>query len=192
MFRSGKSIGDSLIQRGILTPEQVEAVLQHCESTGISFTQAGIELGHLKNDRASSLRRGHADFFHLNTAYFPKDTRTLLTQGAILKYGALPLGTKAAYGFVRAKLVVNVGFLDPRRKESIRSIEAMVREQVGVRLKSIRPFFLLPDQFLSVLESAYGVHASSIAGLELSQVDTSLWEYVNSLHPKSPTPGAPS
>lgn len=192
MFRSGKSIGDSLVQRGILTPEQAEAVLQHCEATGLPFTQAGIELGHLKNDRASSLRRGHADFFQLNTTYFPQDTRDLLTQEAILKYGALPLGTKAAYGLVRAKVVVNVGFLDPRRKESIRSVEAMVSEQLGAKLKSIRPFFLLPDQFLSVLESAYGVQASSIARLELSRVDPSLGEYVRSLHPKAPTPVAPS
>ena len=179
-LRTARHIGDSLVERGILTNDQADQIISHCETTGLNFTAAGEELGILSTQHPSK-RKGGFDFFQLKADFFPESTKRLIPIEKILLFGALPLGTKTIYSVFRSRKVFNIGFLDPLRKESVHAIEIVVKETMTHSYRGIRPYLILPDQFVTVLEKSYGMPQNEIYRRGVSQLEPLLWEYVRNL-----------
>ncbi len=177
-----KKIGEFLIELGVLTEKQVGDVLRHARATGLRFGDAAVHLGMLKTETAvPALDVGYdIDFFHLNPRYFPQVTRNLLSPDALLKFGMLPLGYKMQPGLLRQRKVLNLGFLDPTRKDKVKEGEAEARAAAGETCSGTKVYLILADEFLDVLASVYGVSEDSLRSEKNIAVNPMLLQFLES------------
>jgi hypothetical protein len=108
------------------------------------------------NRLLGKLRR--EDFFNLDPALFPKTTSGLISIETILKFGILPLGFKARAGLFKPGKLLNLGLIDPGKKEALE----IARKEAGPEFKAIKTFLISTDQFLSVLSAHYGLSADQL------------------------------
>lgn len=169
----GLKIGEFLVERGLLTPEQVKQILEYSQRTGLRFGDAGIQLNLLTPKRLAR----NVPFFNLNPDYFPEGTRGVLSVDSVLKLGALPLGIKEEKRWFRpAQTVLNIGLIDPWKRGIIDEVEAAVTPELR-RMHPhlyIKLYLVLADQFLDTVKKAYGVGPSEISQRPAQELDPSL------------------
>ena len=91
----------------------------------------------------------------------------------MIRWGALPLGFKKEYGlFRRGGQTLNVGLLDPGRRDALADIEKAVRAQIPGQRSKV--FLVLADQFLDVLDKVYGVSRAALLRRPEEQLDPTL------------------
>lgn len=117
------------------------------------------------------------EFFHLNPRFFPENTRDYLTLDTILKWGALPLGTKRGlwpFGGKRPRL--NVGFVNPKNRAAVREVKRLVAARPDV--SGVQMFRLDPVEFLEILRAAYGVDRERLLTLAEDAVEPFLLNHL--------------
>lgn len=165
-----KRIGEYLVERKVLTPSEVEQVLEYGRREGLRFGEAGTKLGLLSEESLVKVfgKNYRVDFFHLDARYFPRQTQALISIESVLRYGVLPLGVKTRGLFGKRK-VLNLGMLDPGRLDAVAAVQ---REAQGV--SGTQVFLVLADQFLEVLRSVYGLTEAQIAAKAQAELDPTL------------------
>lgn len=156
-------IGEFLQQKGILTAPQVEQILEHGKRQNLRFGEAGIDLGLLSERKLVEVfgKNYRVDFFHVDPQYFPQETKSVFSVEDILRWGALPLGSKTEYRLFRKGKILNVGLLDPGRQDAKLAIAA-AQEEAGKKYTNLKFFLILADQFLGILQSVYGVDPETL------------------------------
>ena len=176
---STKRIGEFLVDKKVLTPPQVEQVLDYGRRNKLRFGEAAIEMGLLSEAKLISVfgKNYRVDFFHLDARYFPKRTADIVGIDTILKYGVLPLGFKAEYSLFSKGTILNLGLLDPGDKQAIQAAENEARK--SFQFTRTKVFLILADQFLDVVQSTYGLSAVEIAQRSEEDVDRTLSLFVH-------------
>jgi len=100
------------------------------------------------------------EIFHLKPEFFPKTTEEALPVEAVLKYGALLLGFKNTYRYLRPCRYLNIGCLDPRNKGALREIEQIARAHLKIDWNGTHVYQILNDEFIEILKSVYRVPES--------------------------------
>lgn len=175
-------IGEFLVSKKILTPQQAERILEYSKMRGLRFGEAGLELGFLSRESFIQVfgPSFEVDFFHLNPNYFPESTKDLIPIEMVLKYGALPLGFKTESRFFRRRKLINVGFLSPYRKNFLAEVEKFVLDhREGQTFEAVRIYLILADQFLKVLKKTYGISEDQIRKMNPETVDPTLLMFVD-------------
>lgn len=152
-----KRIGDFFIDKKVLTPAQVEQVVEYGKRENLRFGEAAIALDFLTEAKLAQLfgKNHKVDFFHVEGQFFPKNSRDVLSLETVLRYGVLPLGFKSEYGFFKPGKTLNLGMLDPGRVESLQTAEVEAKKKSDMTRTKI--FLVLAEQFLEVLQHVYGV-----------------------------------
>lgn len=160
---SRKRIGSLFVDRGLLSEADTDRVAEYAERSGQRFGDAALEMGLVKRDDLVDLfGNSDAEFFYLDTRYFPETTKFLLTPEEMVRYGALALGTKKHSGLFRSGHSVNIGMLNPADTAALKAVEKLVKERseaVGIKV-----FLVLADQFLDALKTVYGKTEDSFNG----------------------------
>jgi hypothetical protein len=172
-----KRIGDYLIEKGLVTQAQVQQILSYSQETGLRFGIAGMELGiYSREDLVEVFGPSFAvDFFYLDPAYFPQNTRDLLPVEEIVRLGALPLGFKTERRFFRTRKMLNLGLLSPERKDSAEEALRIARTRPGGDdIQGVKVFLVLADHFLQVLNQVYRKSDAELRGRDQAQVDETL------------------
>jgi hypothetical protein len=126
------------------------------------------------------------DRFHLNPSYFPKNTRDLLPAEIILQHGALALGVKKSFRFFRTRRLVNLGFLDPSREESIKQVLITIREKFNeLGFQGIQVYQLDPQEFVDVLSTVYQIPESELRRRNPESLNERLRQFLASNKPGS-------
>jgi hypothetical protein len=177
----GLRIGELLVSKKILTPHQVELILDYSRERGLRFGEAGMELGFLSRESFVRLfsPSSDIDLFQLQPKYFPQQTKNLFDVETILRFGVLPLGSRVRGGFFGSRKIINLGFLTPRKTEVVQEVKNRVlSQQRGADGKAekidFRVFLILADQFLAVMESVYGFSEERVMGLSQDKLDPTL------------------
>jgi hypothetical protein len=168
-------IGEFLVERKVLTQADVERILDYGKREGLRFGEAGLRLGLLSEEKLVRVfgKNYRVDFFHLDPAFFPKRSTDILGIDTALRCGVLMLGFKSQYGFFKRGKTLNIGMLDPGRKDALAAAEKEVRTH-GHDFKNTKVFLLLADQFLNVVQSAYGLSLDEIASRPSENLDRTL------------------
>jgi hypothetical protein len=177
-----KRIGEYLVERGILLPDQVEQILAFGRTSGLRFGEAGMELG-LLNRQAMIDAFGKSyliDFFHLDSRYFPQVTRDLLPVEAIVRFGALPLGYKTVPGLFRSRKLLNLGLLDPARQDVVDAVTEVVRPVVGEALAGVKTYLVLASDFVPLVDKVFALSPAALAELPSEKVDPTLKMFLDS------------
>lgn len=165
------------MDKGIINEHQLREILNHSQKTGLRFGDSAMDLGLLTQDDLLNLFGPHysVDYFHLDIEYFPQNTREFFDTSTIIKYGALPLGTKKVTKFFKSKKILNLGLLNPALSQNIDALEALAVDQMGCdQFAGVKVYLLLADQFLDVLEKIYNVSETEIRKLGGKDVDEAL------------------
>jgi hypothetical protein len=185
-------IGEFLVTKKILTPQQVDRILEYSQMRGLRFGEAGLELGLLSREAFIQVfgPTFDVDFFHLNSAYFPEMTQNLIPPEMIVKYGVLPLGFKNETRFLRSRRMLNVGFLSPYRTQFISDVESFVLSHKGeFAFEGIKVYLILADQFLRVLKKVYSISEQEIRSRSPEAVDPTLLMFIDeSRERRAPAP----
>ena len=161
----GLRIGEFLVSKKILTPNQVELILEYSHERGLRFGEAGMELGFLSRESFVRLfsPSPDVDLFQLYPQYFPKETKNLLNIDSILRYGVLPLGSRIRGSWFGSRKIINLGFLSPRKPQIVQEVKNLILAQPSdIEKIDFRIFVILADQFLNVLESVYQINENQI------------------------------
>lgn len=175
-----KRIGDFLVERGMLREESIDQILEHCEAKQLRFGEAALELGlisaeELKEALATPYHREIV--FHLESRYFPLDTKEVIPLDRMIEFGVLPLGKKKITKWFTNKLQLNVGTLSPENP----TFEDwwLTRPEEEREAYELEFFQVLPGPFLEVLKDHYGTTESSIkSALNTSRVSEVLRDYI--------------
>jgi hypothetical protein len=163
-----KRIGTLFVEKGLLNESDTDRIAEYAERSGRRFGDAAQELGLVKReDLVALFGKSDADFFYLDSRYFPETTKNLLSPDEILRFGALPLGSKKSTKLFRSGTIVNVGMLDPSDTSAIKAMEAIFRSR-GNAL-GIKVFLILADQFLDALDRVYGQKEEDFQGKPLQE-----------------------
>jgi hypothetical protein len=156
-------IGEFLLQKGILTAPQIDQILEHGKRSNLRFGEAGIDLGLLTEQKLVEVfgKSYRVDFFHVDPQYFPQETKAVFSIEDIVRWGALPLGSKIQYRLFRKGKILNVGLLDPGRAD-VKLAIAAAQEEAGKKFTQLKFFLILADQFLGILQSVYGVNPETL------------------------------
>lgn len=179
-----KRIGEFLVEKGVLSAGAVDRVLQHARSSGLRFGDAAMDLGLIDRDTMISVfgPSYRVDFFHIEPEYFPKVTRDLLPLDLMVRCGALPLGYKREFRFFRARKMLNIGIINPERKDAIAEIERFLRVRPeGETIAGLKIYLVLSDQFLDVLDSVYQMSEIEIRALPGERVDGTLQLFIENV-----------
>ncbi len=164
-----KKIGEFLVSKGVVTPAQVEQILNYARLKGMRFGEAGLESGILTKEMLVRAFGPNymVDFFHLVPEYFPETTRELFEPDFMLEWGVLPLGYKTVWKFFRTKKLLNLGLVDPARRESITIAEEKAQKILGEdKWVGTKKYLVLADEFVAVLERVYKIPSKKMAGYE--------------------------
>jgi hypothetical protein len=174
-----KKIGEFFVEKGVLTPAQVDQILEYGKKSGLRFGEAGVSLGLLDRETLVRLfgRNYSVDFFHLDPRFFPKETKDAIPVPLILRFGALPLGAKSRFKMFRTKKILNIGLLDPGRKDAVEAIERLLQDKTS-NYDAIKVFLVLADQFIEVVQSVYGVSDKEIHAKATEDLDRTLALFV--------------
>ncbi len=177
-----KRIGEYLVERGVLKPTEVERILSFGKASGLRFGEAGLELGLLtKESLVKAFGRSYwIDFFHLDPAFFPQATQNFFSVEFILRYGVLPLGTKSLPGLFRARKLLNLGLLDPSRKDVLEACSDKARSSMAEgEFAGVKTYLVLAPEFVAVLEKQYGVAPAAIGQEGRFELDPTLQMYLD-------------
>jgi hypothetical protein len=186
-------VGEFLVDRGLLTPTQVDRILDHGKKRGLRFGESAIDLGILTKDQLYRVfgPSNETDFFALDPKFYPETTKGLFDVDTMLKFGMLPIGVGTEPGFLKTRKVLNLGILDPNRKDSLDFAEAKLKEiqaQADHSLRKalgsaqgIKVFLILTDQFLGILRSAHGVTEDTIRGKDAAVLDPTIVMYLDGI-----------
>jgi hypothetical protein len=168
-----KRIGEFLVEKGLLTPKQVQEVLEHSRVTGQRFGDAAMSLKLVTERQLVALfgANHRVNFFYVHPTLFPASTQHVFPVETLLRTGSLPLGSKTRYRFLRRKRVLNVGMLNPSRKDSLLELEALAR---AAGYDSVQVFLILASHCLTVLEKRYQLSAHHIRQLGSDKIDPTL------------------
>jgi len=178
-----RRIGEYLVSRGILTENDVRKVLLHGRRRRLRFGEAGVDLGLLSRDILLRVfGESYAiDFFNLDPAFYPPNMVDLLEVEFLLGLGSLPLGFKTEFRFFRRCRSLNIGMLNPTRRESVAALENQVRSSLEVdKRHPVRIYLIVVDQFLEVLRSCFKLTPDDILKRGESRLDPILWQHLNS------------
>lgn len=180
-----KRIGEFLVEKGVLTKLQVEQILQHGRKTGMRFGEAGTDLGVLSRDALIRVFGPSytVPFFHIEPGLFPKISQDLFSVDVLLRLGALPLGFKTEHKFFRARKILNLGLLDPARKDAADEALRLAVAKLGAKeVQGVKVFLILADQYLQILHDTYGVTDAVIQGHDPAQIDGTLSMFLEHDH----------
>jgi hypothetical protein len=178
-----KKIGEFLLDLGVLTEKQVEDILRYAKGTGMRFGEAAVKMGVIQSDvplRAYGTNP-RVDFFNLKPEYLPDATRQLFTTDEIIRMGVLALGFKSTSGVFRMKKDLNIGLLDPSRKETIKETERLAKERMGKDYSGIHTYLVLADQFVDVLQTVYHLSETDIRERKTGTIDPILHAFLESM-----------
>lgn len=181
MFPMQKRIGEYLLEKGLIKQAQIEEILNYSKMTGLRFGDAGLALKLYTREQLIKVFGNNleSDFFYLDPAYFPVVTKDLLSVEQILKFGALPLGFKKEKKLFQTEQVLNLGMLDPSRREVLGEVEAAARAKLGEKtVAGIKVFLILADQYLDVVRDVYGVGDSRLKETDPKMLDSVLAMYL--------------
>jgi hypothetical protein len=176
-----KRIGEFLVEKGVLTPTQVELILKHGHETGLRFGEAAMDLGVLTREQMIDVFGPSfaVDFFHVDAEYFPKITQDLLPVETMVRLGVLPLGFKTEKKWFRTRRLLNLGVLDPERKEAAGEALRAAAAKPGVgEVQGTKVFLVLADQFLQVLARVYQVDEARLRAMDPAAVDPTLMMFL--------------
>jgi hypothetical protein len=179
-----KRIGEFMMERGLLHREWIDPILDHARSKNIRFGEAAVALGYVteKELRQILVQPYHRQlFFHLNPEYFPRVTQDLIPVEDVVRYGVLPLGFKREFQWFRSVQRLNLGLLNPGRKDTLE----WVRTHLGT-VKAFKTFQILPEEFLKTLELCFGVDRSVLLEWGPDQIDGNLMLYLQLERRKRP------
>jgi hypothetical protein len=178
-----KRIGEFLVEKGVLSEDQVQEILRHSQKTGLRFGESGMDLKILSPEKLQAVFGPSyaVDFFHLDPRYFPQVSRELLTAEQILRFGALPLGFKTEYRMFRARRILNVGLIDPKRTEVPGEVEKLANAKLGGGIAGTKVWLILVDQYLEILREAYATNVERIRSLNPSELDGTLLMYLENV-----------
>lgn len=185
-----KRIGEYMMERGLLHREWIDPILEHAKANQIRFGEAAVALGYVtqKELREVLLQPYNRQaFFHLNPEYFPRVTLDLIPVEAVVKYGVLPLGFKRVFKWFRPVQRLNLGLLNPGRKDTLEWVAAHLSN-----VKAFKTFQVLPDEFLQTLELCYGVDRPALLEWGADQIDNNLMLYLQLERRKRPRAGMPA
>lgn len=170
-----KRIGALFVERGLLTRTQVDEVLFHSQKTGLRFGDAALDLGLVnKHDISRLFGAGHrVDFFYLDPRYFPETTRDIFSLETLIQNGILPLGIKTERKWFKKTATLNVGMLSPDQKPILETIEKLAREK-NPQINAVRPYLIIPEQFMTILETVYNASQDVIKTLASKSNNNSL------------------
>src|SRR3954463_13598218 len=122
-------IGDFLLEKGVITEEEIGIILSYSKQTGLRFCEAGLEIKILTQDKLvkAFAPAFKGDLFNVSTNHMPHDEGNLLGIEEILKFGALPLGFRKESRILgpRRRRILNLGLLDPsKHKEVVEAIHS--------------------------------------------------------------------
>jgi len=172
-----KRIGEYLVDRGLLKAADVDRVLDHGRRHGLRFGESAMALGVLTRDDLVRVfgPRFQVDFLHLDPAYYPRDGRDVFTVDAMVRFGMLTVGFKDLGGWWKRRRALNVGLLDPDRADARKAAELVALQQLeGHGLAGVKFYLVLAEEFLRVLESAYGVAVESLRSRAPEEIDPTL------------------
>jgi hypothetical protein len=178
-------VGEFLVKKGVLTPPQVDQIVEHGKRSGLRFGDAAVELGLVTEQKLAEIfgKNNRFDFFHLDAKYFPQETKDLLPISEILKWGALPLGSKTEYRLFRKGKILNFGLLDPGQPGVAQALETLAKQKfTSSRITRLKFFLVLADQFLGVVQTVYGLSPEQLqkerSGGKIVQMDKTLEMFV--------------
>lgn len=183
-------IGEFLVSKKILTPQQVDRILEYSKMRRLRFGEAGMELGYLSRESFIKVfgPTFAVDFFKLDPKFFPKKTQPILSLETVLKYGVLPLGFKSEKSFFKSKTLLNLGFLSPYRKEFISEVIQLADlKKTEFGFEGTKIYIIIADQFLRVLDQVYGVSESQLHSYSPEKFDPTLRMFLEDLR-ESPVP----
>lgn len=172
-----KRIGDFMVQKGLIRREWVDRILEYAKKENLRFGEATVALGYVKREdleRVLKSRYRNEEFFHVDPAFFPQTTKSVLPLEVILREGVLPLGSKKTFHWFRPVTRLNLGMLNPAR-----AFDAKAWIGDGA-LKSVEPkkYQLLPDEFLRVLIDVYGQTVEGLLKRETGEIEEGLMLYL--------------
>lgn len=97
--------------------------------------------------------RAFFETFHVKPTFFPESTKTLLTVDEIVRYGCLLLGSKNSTSLFYRGKTLNVGFIDPRDKENVKLVKALLAGKAPGQ--KLHLFQLSLEEYLLVLEEVF-------------------------------------
>ncbi len=170
-----KRTGALFVEKGLLTRTQVDEVLEHSQKTGLRFGDSALDLGFVtKHDVAQLFGAGHkVDFFYLDSKFFPNSTKDLFAPEFLIQNGILPLGTKTTRRFFSKKTTLNVGMLSPDQKGVLEIVQTAARQK-NSSLVDVKPYLVITEQFLAIIESVYGLSESKVRELASHSKDNHL------------------
>ncbi len=175
-----KRIGEFLVEKGVLTEDQVREILAHSRRSGLRFGEAGAALNLLPEKRLVDIFgvNHRTNFYHLHPRFFPQSTRSIVTLETILSTGSLPLGFTVERKFLRSRRLLNIGMLDPSQQEAQKRFETEARERVGSGgIDGVHVFLVLVNQFASVLAAQYQITPAQVAHRDHCLLDPALRDY---------------
>lgn len=156
-------IGEFLISKGLINDQQRKQILDHAHANSLRFGDAAIDLGVVSHQEFVQLfGPGHEDdFFYLHADKFPQATQSALSLELIVQYAVLPLGSKTTSTVLfRREKRLNVGMVDPSDRQARKAIEEFISNRA--EFSSIKYYLVLPEQFIAILKSVYGVKEPAI------------------------------
>ena len=174
-------VGEYLVSRGVLTPRQVDDILSNQKSSGLRFGETGIRLRYLTEEKLKNIfgKNYRIDFFHADPCYLPPEGRDLYSREDIVKYGIIPMGYRMEHKFFRARRMLNVGFIDPSRLDSMDRADALAREKLGgAGIHGVRAWLVMPDHFWNTASQYCPLTPEWVAALGEGKVDATLLEWV--------------
>lgn len=102
------------------------------------------------------LKNHSEDFFHLDPHYFPESTKNLFSTDFIVKNGMLPLGFKTVYKMFRKKKILNLGMLHPEKKEILKEVESICKENLADQsFGGVKIYLIERSEFMEILKTVY-------------------------------------
>lgn len=179
-----KRIGEFMMEKGLLLKEWIDPILEHSKANDVRFGESAVALGYVSEKELRQILVQPFNrqlVFHLNPEYFPSVTQDLIPIEAVVKYGVLPLGFKREFKWFRTVKRLNLGLLNPGRKDTMEWVES----HLGT-VKSFKTFQVLPDEFLQTLELCYGVDRPALLEWSADQIDNNLMLYLQLERRKRP------
>jgi hypothetical protein len=188
-----KRVGEYLVERGMLTVAQVDRIVEHGRKSKLRFGEAAVDLGVLTRDQLYKVfgPSNDTDFFALDPLFYPESTKGLFTAEEMLEYGILPIGVGTEPGFLKTRKVLNLGMLDPERRDSVAFAEmrlSLVQQQpehphrkILNGIQATKVFLILTDQFLGILHSAYGIGEETVRSRDAASLDPMIVMYLDTV-----------
>jgi hypothetical protein len=171
-----KRIGEFLVERGVIEPNQVTQILNHSEKSGLRFIKAGLEMEILDRDKLiqAFAPKTKAKWFNLDPKHLTQAPKNIITPQDMVRYGAVPLGFKKEARFMRPsrRKHLVLGLLDPKSsKETIEALGSHISDVQFQRDMSRSVVYLvLIDQFLELLDTVFGFKEEDIRRLPASEI----------------------